>query len=99
MTKEGQKFGLKMGNFSDCILKNNHRKTIRVENRKFFGKYLNKRSSVIWRTRKCYLQKSPGIMSLWNTSLEVALEKFALIMAIMIVGQISAGDYGEIGRA
>ena len=42
MTKKGQKFGLKMGIFLGLYLKKDHRKKFRVENRKFFGKYLKK---------------------------------------------------------
>src|SRR6218665_85941 len=42
MTKKGQKFGLKMGNFFGLCLKKDHRKKFRVENRKFFGRYLKK---------------------------------------------------------
>src|SRR6218665_3150305 len=58
MTKKRSKIRLENGKFFGLYLKKDHRKKFWVENRKFFGKYLKNRSSGIWCTRKCYLQKS-----------------------------------------
>jgi len=58
MTKKGKKIRLENGTFFGLYLKKDHQNKFRVENSKFFGKYLKNRSSEIWRTRKCYLQKA-----------------------------------------